>query len=261
MGLWGSLNKLVLVLGCLSLLFFLSQSALLFSAVTLVCSIFIFGRIESDRNQHEALFYVRKGHYGSIFRLLRTYGKIEVVIRSLIVALATAILFAGTKEERLLIVQCLFLASVALTVVVIVVMQKQFNLLGSRWAYTKGFVIAGVIFSLLLGIFGGSVGFYEAVKSGWKVVARSITSWNEGAETLNVVLQYIPIVLGQMLEVFLPKMIAQIIAAIVSVNTLYGLIVLPYAMLLALFFDPEFLSSKTSSVSEPHLPNQSGNAT
>jgi hypothetical protein len=261
MGFWGTLNKLVLVLGCLSLLFFLSQSALLFSVVTLICSIFIFGRIESDRNQHEALFYVRKGHYGSIFRLLRTYGKIEVVVRSLIVALATAILFSGTKESRLLTIQCLFLASVALTLLLIIVMDKRFNLRGSRWAYTKGFVIAGIIFSLLLGIFGSSVGFWETVNSFWSSWRGRIRNWDEGAEVLNVALQKIPEVIGQMLQLFLPKMIAQIIATIVSINTLYGLIILPYAMLLALFFDSEFLSSKKATAPQPLLPDQSSDVT
>ena len=253
MRLIGSLNKLILVLGCLSLLFFLSQSALFFAAVTLVCSIFIFGRIESDRNQHEALFYVRKGHYGSIFRLLRTYGKIEVVVRSLIVALATALLFSGTKEARLLTIQCLFLASVTLTLLLIVIMDKRFNLRGSRWAYTKGFVIAGIIFSVLLGLFGSSVGFWETVNSFWKSWNGSVTSWDEGAELLNVALQKIPEVIGQMLQLFLPKMVAQIIATIISVNTLYGLIVLPYAMILALFFDRDFLSSEQSAAPQPNF--------
>ena len=261
MGFWRSLNKLVLVLGCLSLLFFLSRSALLFSFVTLICSIFIFGRIESDRNQHEALFFVRKGHYGSIFRLLRTYGKIEVVVRSLIVALATALLFSGTKEARLLTIQCLFLASVALTLLLIVVMDKRFNLRGSRWAYTKGFVIAGIVFSVLLGVFGSSVGFWDTVNSFWKSWNGSVSSWDEGAELLNVALQKIPEVIGQMLQLFLPQRIAQVIATIISVNTLYGLIVLPYAMLMALLFDSEFLSSKESVAPQPLSPNQSSDVT
>jgi hypothetical protein len=260
---------------CLLALFWLSQHVFLFAAATVFVSLFIFGKIESDRNQHDWHFYVQKEHYtSSAIRLLRAYGKVEVVVRSLVVGVVAAILFSGSNDKRLEIVRCIFLGSVVLTLLLLVFCQWRFHLVGSRWAYVRGSVIAGVIFSTSLAIFGPVVGFNESLKGSLTILEESVRDaggfsawllsqvastptpierWAQGTEAINLITQFVPKIMTSLLDLvpFVPTTLARILATLLSINIFYGLIVLPYSMILMRLLDSNFLKSPQPQIRQP----------
>jgi hypothetical protein len=265
--------RLGLVAACLGGLWGLSHMPLVFAGFTFFVSLLVFGKIESDRNQHDWHFYVQKGHYThSVIRWLRAYGKMEVLVRSLAVAAVSAILFSGTDNSpRLQITRMVFAASTAVTLVLLLFVQTRLHLIGSRWAYIRGSVLAGVLFALLLS-FGPSLKLKELVDASVKCASSLLEAnggfwgwiaslgrqeslrekWGTAAESMNSLTQVTPIIFASVMDAipFVPSWLARFVATLLSVNLLYGFIVLPYAMLLARILDTGFFRPATSE-SEP----------
>lgn len=236
-------------------------------------SLLVFGKIESDRNQHDWHFYVQKGHYThSVIRWLRAYGKMEVLVRSLAVAALSAILFSGTDNSpRLQITRMVFTGSTAVTLLLLLFVQARLHLIGSRWAYIRGSVFAGILFALLLS-FAPSLKLKELVDASvecasslleanggfWGRIASLARQeslgerWETAAESINSLSQVTPIIFASVMDAvpFVPSWLARFVATLLSVNLLYGFIVLPYAMLLARILDAGFFRPVTSE-SEP----------
>lgn len=256
-------TRLGLVAACLGGLWGLSHMPLVFAGITFFVSLLVFGKIESDRNQHDWHFYVQKGHYThSVIRWLRAYGKMEVLVRSLAVAALAAILFSGTQDSpRLHLTRVIFAGSTAATFVCLIFAQKRFHLVGSRWAYVRGSVFAGVLFTLLLSL-GPSLKWKELIEASLECVSSVLEAnggfwgwiaslgrqaslgerWRTAAETINSLTQLTPLILASVLDALplVPSWLARFVAALLSVNLLYGFIVLPYAMLLARICDTAF---------------------
>lgn len=257
-----------LVAACLAGLWGLSDMPFVFASCTFFVSLLVFGKIESDRNQHDWHFYVQKGHYThSVIRWLRAYGKMEVLVRSLAVAALSTILFSGTDNSpRLQITRMVFAGSTAVTLVLLLFVQTRLHLIGSRWAYIRGSVIAGILFALLLS-FGPSLKLKELVDAsvecasslleanggfgGWIASLGRQASlserWNTAAESMNSLTQLTPLIFSSVLDAipFVPSWLARFLGTLLSVNLLYGFIVLPYAMLLARICDTGFFKPAT----------------
>ena len=262
-------TRLALVAAGLCGLWGLSHMPLIFAGFTFFVSLLVFGKIESDRNQHDWHFYVQKGHYTqSVIRWLRAYGKMEVLVRSLAVAALSAILFSGTDNSpRLQITRVVFAGSTAVTLVLLLFMQARLHLIGSRWAYVRGSVFAGILFALLLS-FGPSLKLKELVDASvecssslleanggfWAWIAslgrqESLGErWETAAESMNSLTQVTPIIFTSVIDAIplVPSWLARFVATLLSVNLLYGFIVLPYAMLLARICDTGFFRPATS---------------
>jgi hypothetical protein len=255
--------RLGLVAACLGGLWGLSHMPLVFAGFTFFVSLLVFGKIESDRNQHDWHFYVQKGHYThSVIRWLRAYGKMEILVRSFAVAALVAILFSGTQDSpRLHLTRVIFAASTAATVVLLLFAQTRFHLVGSRWAYVRGSVFAGLLFTLLLSL-GPSLKLKELIEASLECVSSVLEAnggflgwtaslgrqaslgerWRTAAETINSLAQLTPLILASVLDALplVPSWLARFVATLLSVNLLYGFIVLPYAMLLAWICDTAF---------------------
>jgi hypothetical protein len=255
--------KLGLIAAGLGGLWGLSHYSFAFAGFTFFVSLFVFGRIESDRNQHDWHFYVQKGHYThSVIRWLRAYGKVEVLVRSLVVAALAAILFSGTQDSpRLHLTRVIFAGSTAATVVLLLFAQTRFHLVGSRWAYVRGSVFAGVLFTLLLSL-GPSLKLKELIEASLECVSSVLEAnggfwgwiaslgrqaslgerWRTAAEAINSLTQLTPLILASVLDALplVPSWLARFVATLLSVNLLYGFIVLPFAMLLARICDTAF---------------------
>jgi hypothetical protein len=256
-------TRLGLVAAGLGGLWGLSHMPLVFAGVTFFVSLLIFGKIESDRNQHDWHFYVQKGHYThSVIRWLRAYGKMEVLARSLAVAALAAILFSGTEDSaRLRITRVVFTGSTAATLLLLLLAQTRFHLVGSRWAYVRGSVFAGILFALLLSL-GPGLKWKELIDASQECVRSVLEAkggplgwmaslgrqaplgerWRTAAETVNSLTQLTPLILKSVFDAIplVPSWLARFAATLLSVNLLYGFIVLPYAMLLARICDTAF---------------------
>lgn len=125
------------------------QFASLFAVITLVVSFFVFSKIEADQNVHDVGFYFTRYPSARFLGWFRAFGKIESVVRSLLLGLLAWFAFAGNDQDRVNDATFRLCGAVLVSYFLLSFLVRKAHLNVLRWAYLKLSVILGVAFSVL----------------------------------------------------------------------------------------------------------------
>lgn len=125
------------------------QFALPFAIATLVVSFFVFSKIEADQNVYDVGFYFTRFPSARLLGWFRAFGKIESVVRSLLLGLLAWFTFAGNDQSRVNDATLRLCGAVLASYFLLSLLVRKARLNVLRWAYLKLSVVLGVVFSVL----------------------------------------------------------------------------------------------------------------
>lgn len=199
-----------------------------FGIITFFLSLLIFSRLEHDKKTHERTFYLIEEPTKIFSAFLNLSSKLDVLAKSLIFGILTAILFSGTNYERIVQVSFLFLVMIWLGALFLNILEKQNKVHVERWGYVKISLILGVAFSILISSVNG-IGLWEISKS---VVENKISGLdlNEGAELIYALFYQLDAVLESIFVNLFGAFFGKLISLFLTANVAYGFVIYIYVV-------------------------------
>ena len=125
------------------------QFAPFFGIVTMVTSFLVFSKIESDQNVYDLGFWFTHYPSAKVLSWFRAFGKLESIVRSLLLGLLAWFTFAGDDRARTLESTWLLCVAVGVSYLVLSALVRKVHLNVLRWAFVKFSVFLGVVFSTI----------------------------------------------------------------------------------------------------------------
>ena len=201
-----------------------------FGIATFFASIIVFGRIEYEKNRHAIGYFTIGEMPASARRWLLSYSFVEVILRSAIFGILAVLLFSGTDSVRINILAVLFTASILAGYYCLRFIQRFAYIDAVRWGYIKLSVILGVIFSILSAAIPGMT-ITDIVLNSARGKLRQ-HSFDEFAELLYGLLSQLNSFITNTLQILFGGVLGWFFSLIISVNVIYGFVVLVYSLLL-----------------------------
>jgi hypothetical protein len=218
----GSLFAIALLIGI--------QYPRIFGLVTFAASIVFFGRLEFDRNTHDLNFYIAGEISNSFRRWVKTYAVLEVIGRSAIISVLSILLFSGTDSWRIWLLAILFVSGVFVGRHFLGIASRFTSVSVIRWGYVRLSILIGIPFSILSGLVPG-MSVREVTWTSLDTLVRG-PDIDKAAEiifgTFQVVNQFIEWLLQGLLGTFL----GWIVSLMISVNVLFGFVIVLYSLIL-----------------------------
>jgi hypothetical protein len=212
-------------------LLILVHFSVIFGFITFLVSILVLGRVEYERNAHEVSFYITNEPPRFFKFYCRCYGIVAAVGRSLILGVMSIFLFSGTEFERIFSLAFLFAVCVVLGYVGLRFIQRRAYIDVTRWGYVHFSLLLGVLFSIhcswVRGI-GSATIAWQAAKSG---VGGSL-SFDELAELLYGIMYQVNTFLSKTLHAILGDTLGGLMSLAISVNVIYGFVIVVYSLFL-----------------------------
>lgn len=202
----------------------------LFGIATFFASIIVFGRIEYEKNRHAIGYFTIGDMPTSARRWLLSYSFVEVIVRSAIFGILAVLLFSGTDNIRINILALLFTASILAGYYCLRFIQRFAYIDAVRWGYIKLSVVLGVIFSILSATVPG-MKITDIVLNTARGTLRQ-PSFDEFAELLYGLLSQLNSFITNTLQILFGDFLGWCFSLIISVNVIYGFVVLVYSLLL-----------------------------
>lgn len=202
----------------------------LFGLATFSVSMVIFGRLEYERNHHEMSYYTLGEIPSPIKKWLLSYSALEVVGRSIIFGVLTVFIFSGTNVTRIKILALLFIATILSGYYCLSFLQRRAYIDVARWGYIKLSVLLGVVFSILSAAVPG-MPITDIVLNAAKGKLR-LHTFDEFAELFYGLLYQLNSFITSILQALFGEWLGLFLSLIISVNVVYGFVVLLYSLLL-----------------------------
>lgn len=198
--------------------------------ITFVASFIVFLQIELERNSHELTFYKAGLISNTTKRWLMAYSIAEVLGRSMIFAVLSILLFSGTNALRITLLAVLFIICVIVGYYCLSTLKRVTTIDVARLGYARLSVLLGILFSI---ISAGITGI-EVSEITWKTLKSLMQSPDiDGvAELLFGVVQKVNEYLAWLLRALLGRILGSIVSLMISINVLFGFVVLVYSLLL-----------------------------
>lgn len=129
------------------------QNAPIFGILTAIASFLVFSKIEADQNVYDLGFWFTKTPGPGLVAWFRAFGKLESVIRSLLLGLIAWFTFAGANNERVMQTTIQLCVAVLICYLFLNFVARKAHLNVFRWAFVKLSIVIGVVFSTLSVIF------------------------------------------------------------------------------------------------------------
>jgi hypothetical protein len=203
---------------------------LVFAAVTAVLALGLGVSLEIARLKNEMPFYFDRPP-GKLGVFAAVVGSTEALIKALLAGIVALLTFLGTDQERLLTVAVAFAACLFVGVQMVRFLSERFQARPMRWGYFRLAPPLGLMFSAALS-FLPSPGITEMAKRAAFELPNK-PSLEQASEFLFLLKQSFDDIVERMLGLAFDANIAQVIAAVVSVNMLSGFVLALYAVLIA----------------------------
>lgn len=200
-----------------------------FGIVTFFLSLLIFSRLEHDKKTHERTFYLIEEPTKIFSAFLNLSSKLDVLGKSLIFGVLTAILFSGTNYERILQVSFLFLVMIWLGALFLNILEKQNKVHVERWGYVRISLILGVSFSILISSISG-IGLFDIAKTIAKNELTGEIDFNQAAELIYGLLYQLDAILENIFINIFGEFFGGLVALLLTVNIAYGFVIYIYVI-------------------------------
>lgn len=203
---------------------------LMFAGLTAAIALILGARLEFARLQNEMPFYFDRLPGRS---MLFTWGVAltEAVVKALLAGVVGLLTFLGTDPERLTWVAGIFAFTLFLGIQIVRWLAATLGARPLRWGYFRLAAPLGLIFSIGTSLLPAP-GFTElARRATFDMPAKP--SMEQASEFLFLLKQTFDDIVERMLTWVLDPSVAQVIAALVSVNVLSGFVLSIYAVLIA----------------------------
>lgn len=212
--------------------------SIFFGVLTFCISLLVLGRAEFEKNVHELAFYVR-GELPTLFKTwFRYYGWAEVFVKSIVLGIMSIFLFSGTDGIRILSLAFLVSLCTVFGYFVLRFVENHAHIDVTRWGYVRFSVVLGLIFSVLCSSVPG-IGKFSL---SWQVV-RSMGgrefSFEEISELMYSLTYEINGLISKMLHQILGDLLGGFLSVIISVNVIYGFVIVVYSLLLLRLVSPQ----------------------
>lgn len=250
-----------LALGC--------QFAGFFGIATCVASFCVFSKIEADQNVYDVGFWFTRYPSARLLACLRAFGKLESVVRSLLLGLLAWFTFAGNDQARVLDATARLCVAVLVSYALLSFLVRKAHLNVLRWAYVKLSVILGVAFSILSVLTHdtrkGFVQFAgEAMMQFGKWLKELLWPWSkkptigESVDKIhNTIHSAVELIHGA-LDKAVGEPVASVLMVLFNSEILMGFMVVLYTFLLLLLTNPELRrrpeDGNATEEPAPHIP-------
>lgn len=201
--------------------------------ITFCASMFVFGKIERDRNIHDISFYADGKPSISDRMFVSAYSNVETLIRSLVLGILPVFLFSGTRAHRIALVAAIFVGCVIAGYLILLAIQARTRFNAERWAYVRISVLLGIAFSLLVSGIPAQT-LTETVtltaKSKWGAL-----NFNEFVELIHGMIFQVNDFLSDTLINKFGVVVGRILSIVISLNVAYGFVISLYSLLLLRF--------------------------
>lgn len=218
------------------------QFALFFGMVTIVSSFCVFSKIEADQNVYDVGFWFTRIPGRRLLAWFRAFGKVEAVVRSLLLGLLAWFTFAGLDRVRILDSTVRLCMAVLLSYIFLSYLVKNAHLNVLRWAYMKLSMILGIAFSTLSVIMRTPrrsfvTAIWDSIKGNW--TGGNELSLNQAVEQIHVVTNDAIELIHEKLDGIVGEPVASIVMILLNSQVLMGFLVVLYTFLLLLLTIPE----------------------
>lgn len=203
---------------------------LIFAGLTAAIALILGARLEFARLQNEMPFYFDRAPSRTA---LFTWGVAltEAMVKALLAGVVALLTFLGTDPERLTWVAGIFAFTLFLGIQIVRWLAATLRARPLRWGYFRLAAPLGLIFSIGTSLLPAP-GFTElARRATFDMPARP--SMEQASEFLFLLKQTFDDIVERMLTWVFDPSLAQVIAALVSVNVLSGFVLSIYAVLIA----------------------------